>query len=286
MLGFAGLPVTLGALGAGKRLALANKESLIAAAPLVAKVRDTPGAELAADRLRALRDSPVPRGLARASRATPTSSASLLTASGGPFRGWSAEHLKGARKDDALRHPTWSMGQKITIDSSTLMNKGLEVLEASALFGIEVERVDVVVHPQSVVHSMVEYVDGSVLAQLSRPDMRLPIAYCLGLPERLAHGFGALDFTSALELTFEPPDLDAFPALTLAYDAARRGGAAPAWLSAANEVAVAAFLADDINWCDIVPVVAATMDHYDDDPLESLSSLYENDADSSAMGSR
>ena len=122
--------------------------------------------------------------------------------------------LKGARKDDALHHPTWSMGQKITIDSSTLMNKGLEVLEAAALFGIEVGRVDVVVHPQSIVHSMVEYVDGSVLAQLSRPDMRLPIAYCLGLPERLPHGYGAIDFTSSMELTFEPPDREAFPPST------------------------------------------------------------------------
>ena len=201
----------------------------------------------------------------------------LLTASGGPFRGWSDEQLKGATKEDALRHPTWSMGAKITIDSSTLMNKGLEVLEATALFGIEAERVDVVVHPQSIVHSMVEYVDGSVLAQLSRPDMRLPIAYCLGLPDRLAHSFGALDFSTSLELTFEPPDRAAFPALTLAYEAARLGGAAPAWLSAANEVAVGALLEDRIRWCDVVAVVAATMDHYVADPLDSLASLYEND---------
>ena len=183
-----------------------------------------------------------------------------------------------ATKDDALRHPTWSMGAKITIDSSTLMNKGLEVLEATALFGIDVDRVEVVVHPQSIVHSMVEYVDGSVLAQLSRPDMRLPIAYCLGLPERLAHSFGAIDFTTDLELTFEPPDRALFPALGLAYEAARRGGAAPAWLSAANEVAVDALLADRIRWYDVVAVVAATMDHYVAEQLDSLASLYENDA--------
>jgi 1-deoxy-D-xylulose-5-phosphate reductoisomerase len=124
---------------------------------------------------------------------------------------------------------------------------------------------------------MVEYVDGSVLAQLSRPDMRLPIAYCLGLPERLPHGYGAIDFTSAMELSFEPPDHEAFPAITLAYEAARLGGAAPAWLSAANEIAVEAFLADQINWCDIVPVVAATMDHYAGQQLDSLTSLLEND---------
>ena len=276
VLGFAGLPVTLGALRAGKRLALSNKESLIAAAPLVAAARETPGAQLLPVDSehcaihQCLASSPA---LAH----YPDVTRLLLTASGGPFRGWSDEQLKGATKEDALRHPTWSMGAKITIDSSTLMNKGLEVLEATALFGIEAERVDVVVHPQSIVHSMVEYVDGSVLAQLSRPDMRLPIAYCLGLPDRLAHSFGALDFSTSLELTFEPPDRAAFPALTLAYEAARLGGAAPAWLSAANEVAVDAFLEDRIRWCDVVAVVAATMDHYVADPLDSLASLHEND---------
>jgi 1-deoxy-D-xylulose-5-phosphate reductoisomerase len=276
VLGFAGLPVTLGALAAGNRLALANKESLIAASPLVAKVRDTPGAALlpidsehCAIHQCLAGSPPVP--------GHPDVKRLLLTASGGPFRGWSVEDLKIARKEDALHHPTWSMGQKITIDSSTLMNKGLEVLEAAALFGIEVERVDVVVHPQSIVHSMVEYVDGSVLAQLSRPDMRLPIAYCLGLPDRLPHGYGAMDFTTSMELTFEPPDHEAFPAIQLAYEAARLGGAAPAWLSAANEVAVDAFLNDRINWCDIIPVVQATMTHYDGQQLESLSALYEND---------
>lgn len=276
VLGFAGLPVTLAALGAGKRLALANKESLIAAAPLVASVRDTLGAELLPIDSehcaihQCLASSPSRVGYPDVKRL-------LLTASGGPFRGWSKDELKGATKEEALHHPTWSMGAKITIDSSTLMNKGLEVLEASALFGIDASRVEVVVHPQSVVHSMVEYVDGSVLAQLSRPDMRLPIAYCLGLPERLAVHYGELDFTKSFELSFEPPDYEAFPALGLAFEAARLGGAAPAWLSAANEVAVEAFLADQISWCDIVAIVAATMDHYDPDPLESLSALYEND---------
>ncbi len=277
VVGFAGLPVTLGALGAGKRLALANKESLIAAAPLVAMVRDTPNAQLLPI------DSEhcaIHQCLASSSSQAgyPDVRRLLLTASGGPFRGWSEERLRAATKEDALRHPTWTMGAKITIDSSTLMNKGLEVLEASALFGIEVARVEVVVHPQSIVHSMVEFVDGSVLAQLSRPDMRLPIAYCLGLPERLAHRYGELDFTGALELTFEPPNHDAFPALRLAYAAAREGGAAPAWLSAANEVAVAAFLADEIGWCDIVPVVAVTLDHYEADPLTTVAALHESDA--------
>jgi 1-deoxy-D-xylulose-5-phosphate reductoisomerase len=277
VLGFAGLPVTLSALAAGKRLALANKESLIAAAPLVAKVRSTPGASLLPVDSehcaihQCLASSPSIAGYPDVRRL-------LLTASGGPFRGWSLEQLRGATKSDALQHPTWNMGPKITIDSSTLMNKGLEVLEASALFGIEVDRVDVVVHPQSIVHSMVEYVDGSVLAQLSRPDMRLPIAYCLGLPDRLAHGYGAIDFTQNVELTFEAPDPKAFPAIGLAYEAARLGGAAPAWLSAANEVAVAAFLDDVISWCEIIDVVSQVMDNYSADPLHSLDELIANDA--------
>jgi 1-deoxy-D-xylulose-5-phosphate reductoisomerase len=277
VLGFAGLPVTLSALASGKRLALANKESLIAAAPLVAKVRNTPGAALLPVDSehcaihQCLASSPGALGYPDVRRL-------LLTASGGPFRGWTHEQLRGATKKDALNHPTWTMGEKITIDSSTLMNTGLEVLEASALFGIDVDRVDVVVHPQSIVHSMVEYVDGSVLAQLSRPDMRLPIAYCLGLPERLDHGYGAIDFTRDLTLTFEAPDPKAFPALGLAFEAARLGGAAPAWLSAANEVAVAAFLADRITWCEIVEIVGAVMARYEANPLDSLEELIANDA--------
>lgn len=277
VLGFAGLPVTLTALESGKRLALANKESLIAAAPLVSRVRSTPGSSLLPIDSehcaihQCLAGSPARPGYPDVARL-------LLTASGGPFRGWSVEQLRKATKRDALNHPTWSMGAKITIDSSTLMNKGLEVLEASALFGVEVDRVDVVVHPQSIVHSMVEYVDGSVLAQLSQPDMRLPIAYCLGMPERLDHGWGQIDFRQGLELTFETPDRVAFPAIDLAYEAARLGGAAPAWLSGANEVAVAAFLADRIEWCDIVPLVARVMDGYEPDPLHSVADLIASDA--------
>ncbi len=276
VVGFAGLPVTMSALAAGKRLALANKESLIAAAPLVAAVRETPGAEIlpidsehcAIHQCLASSHEPGHPDVRRL----------LLTASGGPFRGWSRERLRDATLADALRHPTWTMGPKITIDSSTLMNKGLEVLEASALFGVDVGRVDVVVHPQSIVHSMVEYVDGSVIAQLSAPDMRLPIAYCLGLPERLDHAWGALDFAAGVSLTFEAPDVEAFPALGLAYGAAKRAGAAPAWLSAANEVAVAACLDGRLAWSEVVAVVAEVMDHYEDDPLKSLEDLVANDA--------
>lgn len=277
VVGFAGLPVTLSALEAGKRLALANKESLIAAAPLVAKVRATTGAVILPI------DSEhcaIHQCLAGSSGEVghPDVRRLLLTASGGPFRGWSKAQLGAATRRDALKHPTWSMGPKITVDSSTLMNKGLEVLEASALFGIEVERVEVVVHPQSIVHSMVEFVDGAVLAQLSQPDMRLPIAYCIGSPVRFNHGWGRLDFSEPFELTFEAPDREAFPALDLAYDAARRGGAAPAWLSAANEVAVEAFLNDQIPWSRITSLVAEVMDLYDDEPLNSLEDLFGNDA--------
>jgi len=277
VVGFAGLPVTIGALEAGARLALANKESLIAAAPLVASARATPGAELVpVDSEHCAIYQCLVGASARPHR--PDVRRLLLTASGGPFRGWTKERLRGVTREEALRHPTWSMGEKITIDSSTLMNKGLEVLEASALFDVGVDRIDVVVHPQSIVHSMVEFVDGSVLAQLSRPDMRLPIAYCLGLPERLDHRWGALDFAAGLELNFEAPDREAFPALDLAYEAARLGGAAPAWLSAANEVAVEAFLAGRVAWCDIVALVASVMDRYEADPLETLGALYANDA--------
>jgi len=285
VMGFAGLPVTLATLEAGNRLALANKESLIAAAPLVERVRHTPGAlMLPVDS----EHCAIHQCLAGAGDAPghPDVRRLLLTASGGPFRGWSADRLATVTKVDALHHPTWSMGPKITVDSSTLMNKGLEVLEASALFGVEVGRIDIVVHPQSIVHSMVEFVDGSVVAQLSRPDMRLPIAYCLGLPDRLAHGWGALDFTDTLSLSFEPPDLGAFRAPRLAYAAAARGGAAPAWLSAANEVAVDAFLNDRLGWNDIVPVVASVMDDYVDDPLSSLESVMANDAEARRRASK
>ncbi|MGA2433151.1 MAG: 1-deoxy-D-xylulose-5-phosphate reductoisomerase [Acidimicrobiales bacterium] len=276
VVGFAGLPVTLSALSAGKRLALANKESLIAAAPLVEKVRRTPGAViLPIDSEHCAIHQCLAGSL---EPGHPDVRLLHLTASGGPFRGMTKEQLGRVSKHDALQHPTWTMGPKITVDSSTLMNKGLEVLEASALFGIEVERVNVVVHPQSIVHSMVEYVDGAVLAQLSLPDMRLPIAYCLGEPVRFSHAWGQMDFAHAFSLDFEAPDREAFGALDLAYEASRLGGAAPAWLSAANEIAVEAFLNDQIEWSRIVPLVADVLSQYEPDPLDTLASLFENDA--------
>jgi 1-deoxy-D-xylulose-5-phosphate reductoisomerase len=250
VVGFAGLPATLAALNAGKRLALANKESLIAAGPVVAKARAAGGGEIVPvdsehsaiwQCLRAGRASEVAR--------------IVLTASGGPFRGRAAEELANVTIAEALAHPTWNMGAKITVDSSTLMNKGLEVIEAHELFGIGFDRIDVVVHPQSVVHSMVEFCDGATIAQLSMPDMRLPIALALGAPNRLPVPYGAIDWATIGSLDFEVPDRATFACLGLAYAAGRAGGTAPAILSGANEVAVDAFLAGRIGWTDIAGVV-------------------------------
>jgi len=258
VVGFAGLTVTLAALGSGRRLALANKESIIAGAPLVQEARRTEGAELIPvdsehcalhQCLRAGRSDDVAR--------------LLLTASGGPFRGHTGEQLAAVTVADALCHPTWSMGPKITVDSSTLMNKGLEVIEAHVLFGVDYDAIDVVVHPQSIVHSLVEFVDGAAVAQLSMPDMRLPIGYALAYPDRLPTAYGGIDWTSVAALEFEEPDRKRFPCLELAYDAGRAGDLAPAWLNAANEVAVSAFLSGRIRWTVIAEVVAESLDRYD-----------------------
>ncbi|MET0146538.1 MAG: 1-deoxy-D-xylulose-5-phosphate reductoisomerase [Ilumatobacteraceae bacterium] len=260
VVGFAGLPVTIATLGQGKRLALANKESLIAAGPVVQPLRATPGAELVPVDSehcaihQCLRSSLAPgREVARV----------LLTASGGPFRGRTAAGLRDVGIADALAHPTWSMGPKITIDSSTLMNKGLEVIEAHELFGTAYDQIEVVVHPQSIVHSMVEFTDGSTIAQLSRPDMRLPIGYALGYPDRIRTPYGSIDWAAIGALDFEPPDLDTFVCLRLAFEAGRAGGSAPAWLSAANEVAVEAFLEGEIRWHQIGDVCNAALDRHD-----------------------
>jgi len=210
----------------------------------------------------------------------------VLTASGGPFRGRSAAELAHVTVDDALAHPTWSMGPKITVDSSTLMNKGLEVIEAHELFGtpagdhgvgIGFDDIDVVVHPQSVVHSMATYTDGSTIAQLSMPDMRLPIGYALAWPDRAAAPFGAIDWTTLRRLDFEPPDHEAFPCLGLAYAAGRAGGLAPAWLNAANEEAVAAFLDGRIRWVEIAAVAAAVLDRWEDTAEPDADAVVEAD---------
>jgi 1-deoxy-D-xylulose-5-phosphate reductoisomerase len=254
VVGFAGLPATLAALGSGKRLALANKESLIAGGPVVARVRERGGGEIVpVDSEHSAVYQSLRAGARHEVRRI------LVTASGGPFRGRSRAELEHVSVADALRHPTWAMGTKITIDSSTLMNKGLEVIEAHELFGLDFDRIDVVVHPQSIVHGMVEFVDGATIAQLSQPDMRLPIGLALGAPDRLDQPFGAIDWSSLGTLTFEPPDLDAFPCLALANAAGRAGGGAPATLSGANEVAVDAFLGGRIPWLGIAAVVDEVM---------------------------
>ena len=288
VVGFAGLSVTLATLEAGRRLALANKESLIAAGPVVQVARRTPGAELV----------PVDSehgAIHQCLRATDNKNRVarlLLTASGGPFRGRTADDLANVTIENALAHPTWSMGPKITIDSSTLMNKGLEVIEAHELFGtpagdagygIGFDEIDVVVHPQSVVHSMVEFTDASTIAQLSTPDMRLPIGYALAWPDRISTPFGRIDWTTLGRLDFEPPDLEAFPCLALAYAAGRAGGTAPAWISAANEVAVEAFLEGQIAWRDIAAVIAATLDRHGGAPATDAAAVI--DADSQARRS-
>ena len=260
VVGFAGLPVTVAALRSGRRLALANKESLIAAGPVVQPLRATPGAEIVPVDSehcavhQCLRSSVhLDREVARV----------VLTASGGPFRGRTAAELEHVTVDEALAHPTWKMGPKITIDSSTLMNKGLEVIEAHELFGTPFDRIEVVVHPQSVVHSMVEFTDGCTMAQLSMPDMRLPIGYALAYPARIATPFGRIDWSSLGRLDFLPPDTATFRCLDLAYQAGRNGSTAPAWLSASNEVAVEAFLAGRLRWPQIADVCDESLQRHE-----------------------
>ena len=264
VVGFAGLSVTVETLRAGKRLGLANKESLIAAGPVVRPLRATPGAELVPVDSEHCAIHQCLRSSAGFADGTHREVARIvLTASGGPFRGRTAAELANVTVDQALAHPTWSMGPKITIDSSTLMNKGLEVIEAHELFGVPYDQIEVVVHPQSVVHSMAEFTDGSTIAQLSMPDMRLPIGYALGYPSRITTPFGRIDWSTLSRLDFEPPDLATFRCLSLAYEAGRSGGSAPAWLSAANEVAVEGFLAGLINWNQIADVCVEVLDEYD-----------------------
>jgi 1-deoxy-D-xylulose-5-phosphate reductoisomerase len=260
VVGFAGLSVTVRTLQRGKRLALANKESLIAGAPVVQPLRATPGAELV----------PVDSEHCAIHQCLRSSidhgrevSRIVLTASGGPFRGRSCADLAEVDVEQALAHPTWKMGPKITVDSSTLMNKGLEVIEAHELFGAAYDQIDVVVHPQSIVHSMVEFSDGSTIAQLSMPDMRLPIGYALAYPSRISTAFGRIDWGTLGRLDFEPPDTSTFRCLPLAYEAGRVGTTAPAWLSAANEVAVEAFLAGRIRWTQIADVCDATLQRFE-----------------------
>ncbi|EAT58575.1 1-deoxy-D-xylulose-5-phosphate reductoisomerase [Chlorobium ferrooxidans] len=258
IVGAAGLLPTVSAIKAGKHIALANKETLVVAGQLVSdlvkkhKVQLLPvDSEHSAifQSLEGHRTEDVER--------------IILTASGGPFRNTSAEELKNVGLEQALKHPQWSMGAKITIDSATMMNKGLEVIEAHWLFNMPAEKIGVVVHPQSIIHSMVEYIDGCVIAQLGAPDMRAPIAYALSYPERCISGIQKLDLIKIGTLTFEEPDMVRFPALRLAFDALKAGRTYPAVLNAANEIAVAAFLDKKIAFVDIAATVEKTMQAHD-----------------------
>jgi 1-deoxy-D-xylulose-5-phosphate reductoisomerase len=272
IVGVAGLRGTWAALEAGKFVALANKETLVMAGPLVTELARKRGATLVPvdsehsaifQALRSGKPSEVKRV--------------ILTSSGGPFRGKVRIELERVTPEEALRHPTWRMGPKITVDSATLMNKALEVIEARWLFGLEPHQIEVVVHPESVVHSMVEFVDGSIVAQLSPPDMRLPIQYALTYPERVAGNCPTLDLTRAMALHFEPPDRETFPCLDLGFEVMRQGGTAGSALNAANEAAVARFLAGTIGFLDIPRACRAVLDNHHFDPRPTLDDLWKVD---------
>jgi 1-deoxy-D-xylulose-5-phosphate reductoisomerase len=274
VVGAAGLDATLAGLRAGKRVALANKETLVVAGELVAAAALAGGGEVVPvdSEHSAILQCIGHRPRTEVRRL-------LLTASGGPFRGWSRERLEKATLADALRHPTWQMGRKITVDSATLANKALEVIEAHFLFGVPYDRIDVVVHPQSVVHSFVEFIDGSVLAQVGMPSMELPVLYALTHPQRLPDdGLAPFDPVAASPLTFEPVRADDFPALALGLAAGRAGGAAPAVFNAANEQAVALFLEGRAGFTEIAPAVESALDALATMPAHDRASLLAADA--------
>ncbi|MFC3549944.1 1-deoxy-D-xylulose-5-phosphate reductoisomerase [Lysobacter cavernae] len=274
IVGAAGLPSTLAAARAGKRLLLANKESLVLAGELLTRAAHDGGATIVPIDsehnaiFQCLPDTNAHAGLRRI----------LLTASGGPFRGRSRAELKQVTPEQAVAHPKWSMGPKISVDSATLMNKGLEVIEAHHLFGVDGDRIQVLVHPQSLVHSLVEFIDGSTLAQLGLPDMRTALAVGFGWPERISSGVSGLDLLAHGRLDFEPPDLDAFPCLRLAFEALTVGGTAPAVLNAANEIAVSAFLQRRIGFLAIPALVEDTLAALPPTPAASLAALHDADA--------
>ena len=272
IVGCAGLRPVMAAVDAGKTVALANKEALVTAGGLMTDAARKSGATLLPvdsehNAIFQCLTGSRPQDVSRI----------ILTASGGPFRTASADVIRTATPAQAVAHPNWSMGAKISVDSATLMNKGLELIEAHFLFGLPSERLDVVIHPQSVIHSMVEFVDGSVLAQLGSPDMRIPIAYALAWPERMPTPAQRLDLASIARLDFEEPDLERFPALRLAREALEGGGAAPVVLNAANEVAVASFLAGEIRFPDIVRLVQDALNQASYDKPHSISDVLEID---------
>jgi 1-deoxy-D-xylulose-5-phosphate reductoisomerase len=254
IVGFAGLRSTIAAIEAGKPIALANKETLVVAGALVTSLAKEKGVNI----------YPVDSEHSAifqclAGEFHNKIEKIYLTASGGPFRGKDKKFLSTVTKADALKHPNWSMGSKITIDSATMMNKGLEIIEAGWLFGLKPEQIDVIIHPQSIIHSLVQFEDGSIKAQMGLPDMKLPIQYALFYPQRVASTFKRFDFAAYPSLTFEKPDMNTFPAIQLAYDAMKKGGNLPCVLNAANEVAVSAFLNDEISFLDIPAVVEKSM---------------------------
>jgi 1-deoxy-D-xylulose-5-phosphate reductoisomerase len=274
VVGFAGVGATLWALEHGVTLALANKESLVAAGELALEAWERGGGLLV----------PVDSEHSAAfqcleGRAPETIDSLVLTASGGPFRNRSLAELESASVEEALAHPTWSMGPKITVDSATLANKGLELIEAHFLFGLSYERIEVVVHPSSIVHALVRLRDGSTLAHLGHPDMRIPISFGLTYPERDATSIPGLDFSAGLTLEFEQPDTDRFPLLRLGREAGERGGTYPCAYNAANEVAVAAFLLGRIGFLDIAALVEDALSDVDGAPARDLAELVEVDAE-------
>jgi 1-deoxy-D-xylulose-5-phosphate reductoisomerase len=275
IVGAAGLASTLAAARAGKRVLIANKEALVMAGPLVMSAARESGAQIVpVDSehnavFQCLAGAKDPRRI-------------ILTASGGPFRSTPAAELDAVTPEQACAHPNWVMGRKISVDSATMMNKGLEVIEARWLFGVPPERIEVLIHPQSIVHSLVEYADGSVIAQLSNPDMRVPIANALAYPERIESGAQSLNLSSVKNLSFEKPDERRFPCLGLAYAALRAGGTAPTVLNAANEVAVAAFLAGRLRFTAIAEVIAETLEVVQPRRADDLGTIM--DADAQARG--
>lgn len=273
IVGAAGLPATLRAVELGIDVALANKESLVVAGDIIMPLAEKTGSRLIpVDSEHSAIFQAIQSGRIEEVRRI------LLTASGGPFRTWSAEQISAATLSDALQHPTWSMGPKITIDSATMMNKALEIIEARFLFGVDADKIDVLVHPESIVHSLVEYLDGSTMAQLGTPDMRTPIQYALSYPARVEGIAAHLDWREISKLHFEMPDYERFPALRLGHEAASAGGSAGAVMNAANEAAVERFRQEHIRFVEIAAVVEAVMQRHTLIEHPSLEELYAADA--------
>lgn len=280
LVGFAGLQPTMAAIEAGKPIALANKETLVVAGELITQLAATKGVNI----------YPVDSEHSAIFQCwvgefhNPLEKI-ILTASGGPFRGKTKVELQSVTKDNALKHPNWTMGAKITIDSATLMNKGLEVIEAKWLFNLEPNQIDVIVHPQSIIHSMLQFEDGSIKAQMGLPDMKLPIQYALGYPQRIANNFPRFNFVNYPQLTFEQPDKTIFRALQLAFDTLEAGKSAPCILNAANEIAVAAFLADKIGFLQIAEIVEETLNMVENTASTSIAAYVEKDKEARMVAS-